>query len=126
MTYPKLLAAKLARAAASRRGALVFVLIAGIWAACAEAPHGFLSHAAAPPPPEIEQACQLATTKCARCHPIERVTVARGVGPARWSMYVDEMRLKPSSGISPSDAQIILSCLRFFDESCADCKRGHS
>src|SRR6185295_15431389 len=52
-------------------------------ASCADAPRGLLSGAPAPPP-EIEQACTLATTKCARCHSIDRVIVSRGIGVGRW------------------------------------------
>jgi len=94
-------------------------------AACAEAPRTLLSYAA-PAPPEIQQACSLATEKCARCHPIEHVMLSRGIGEARWGTYVEEMRLKPSSGISPSDAEIIFHCLQFVEQSCGDCKQGKS
>ena len=100
-------------------------LLALLLASCAEQPHGLLS-GAPQPPPDIEQACALATTKCARCHPIERVAVYRGIGEGRWGMYVEQMRLKPSSGISPSDANIIFRCLQFVEQACTDCKQGRS
>lgn len=87
-------------------------------AACADTPRGLLTNTA-DAPPEIRDACALADTRCARCHPIERVVLARGVGERRWQMFVDEMRRKPSSGISPGDAEIILRCLRFFDDPTA-------
>src|SRR4029079_16357304 len=48
-------------------------------AACADAPRGLLS-GAPNPPPEVEQACAVANTKCARCHSIDRVVVSRGIG----------------------------------------------
>jgi len=92
---------------------------------CVDAPRGLLSGTTSPPP-EIQQACALATTRCAHCHPIERVVVTRGVGPRKWQMLVDQMRLKPSSGISPDEAAIIFRCLRFVDEFCTDCKQGRS
>lgn len=41
-------------------------------------------------------------------------------------MYVEQMRLKPSSGISPTDAEVIFRCLRFVEEDCVDCKQGRS
>ena len=104
------------------RPALIAMLLG---AACAEAPRTLLSYAA-PAPPEIQQACSLATEKCARCHPIEHVMLSRGIGEARWGTYVEEMRLKPSSGISPSDAEIIFHCLQFVEQSCGDCKQGKS
>jgi hypothetical protein len=103
----------------------VAALLAIIFAyACAE-PRGLLTGVASPPL-EIEQACALATAKCSHCHPIERVVVARGIGERRWKMYVEQMRLKPSSGISPAEGDVIFSCLRFVDETCADCKQGRS
>jgi hypothetical protein len=102
----------------------VAALLAALFGACAE-PRGLLT-GAAPPPPGIEQACTLATTKCSRCHPIERVVVTRGIGERRWRMYVEQMRLKPSSGISPAEGDVIFSCLRFVEETCTECKQGRS
>jgi hypothetical protein len=100
------------------------MLAVSIVAACADAPRGLLS-SAPDAPPDVQQACALANTRCAHCHPIERVVLARGIGMRRWQMFVEEMRLKPSSGISLGDADIIFRCLRFVEEACADCK-GHS
>jgi hypothetical protein len=93
---------------------------------CAGRPRGLLTGVSSSPPPEIQQACALASTRCSHCHPIERVIVTRGIGIRRWQMVVDQMRLKPSSGISPDDAAIIYRCLRFVEESCTDCKQGPS
>ena len=101
------------------------VLAALAIAGCADAPRALLS-GVPNPPPDVEQACALATTKCARCHPIDRVVVSRGIGMGRWQMYVEQMRLKPSSGISLRDADIIFRCLRFVEESCPECRQGHS
>jgi hypothetical protein len=100
-------------------------VLAGLLASCVEPPRGLLS-GASNPPPDIQQACSLATTRCAHCHPIERVVVSRGIGVGKWQMYVEQMRLKPSSGISPTDAEVIFRCLRFVEEACVDCKRGKS
>jgi hypothetical protein len=100
-------------------------IIASLLAACADAPRGLLTGAPSPPP-EIEQACAVATAKCARCHPIDRVVVARGIGMGRWQMYVEQMRLKPSSGISLRDQDTIVQCLKFVEDTCTECKQGHS
>ena len=106
-------------------GRRLAALLAVVFAtACAE-PRGLLTGAAAASP-EIQQACALATAKCSHCHPIERVVVTRGIGERRWKMYVEQMRLKPSSGISPAEGEVIFSCLRFVEETCADCKQGRS
>lgn len=101
------------------------VLLALLAASCADAQRSLLS-GAPNPPPDVEQACALATAKCARCHPIDRVVVSRGIGVGRWQMYVEQMRLKPSSGISLRDADVIFRCLRFVEESCTECRQGHS
>ena len=81
-----------------------------------DAPRTLLS-GAPPPPPDIREACELATRRCSRCHPIERVMMSRGIGPGRWAMYVEQMRLKPSSGISREDAATIFRCLTFVDSA---------
>ena len=100
-------------------------LLAAMLVACADAPRGLLS-GATNPPPDVEQACALATSKCARCHPIERVMVSRGIGAGRWQMYIEQMRLKPSSGISVRDADVIFRCLRVVEDTCTDCKQGRT
>ena len=110
------------RSTSVRRAAVLAALLA---ASCADATRGLLS-GAPNPPVEVQQACSLATTKCSRCHPIDRVVVSRGIGVGRWQMYVEQMRLKPSSGISLRDADVIFQCLRFVEDSCTDCKQGRS
>jgi hypothetical protein len=91
--------------------------------ACAQGPRGLLAGVPSPPP-EITQACTLASKRCSHCHPIDRVIVTRGIGARRWQMYVEQMRLKPSSGISVEDAEVIFRCLQYVEESCTDCKQG--
>jgi hypothetical protein len=104
------------------RAAVVAALSA---AACADAPRGLLT-GAPNPPPEVEHACSVTAAKCARCHPIDRVVVARGIGMGKWQMYVEQMRLKPSSGISVKDTEVIFQCLRFVEDKCTECRQGHS
>lgn len=108
-----------------RRAAVCALVLAAVAPACAEGPRGLLAGTSSPPP-EIAQACALASTRCSHCHPIERVVVTRGIGINKWQMVIEQMRLKPSSGISVDDARIIARCLRFVEESCTDCKRGPS
>jgi hypothetical protein len=109
---------------AGRAGSAAWVAVLFV-AACADASHGLLSGTSAASV-EIQQACAFATRKCTHCHPIERVVLTRGVGLPRWQMYIEQMRRKPSSGISLSDADVIFRCLRFVEEACIDCKRGRS
>jgi len=91
-------------------------LIVGLLVASCADTHGLLSGTPSPPP-EVQEACALATRRCARCHPIDRVIVSRGIGVDRWAMYVEQMRLKPSSGISPAEAAIIFKCLQYVESS---------
>lgn len=109
----------------SRLAPLCALLASPLAPSCAEPPRGLLS-GTSPPPPDVKQACALTATRCSHCHPIERVILMRGVGERKWQMLIEQMRLKPSSGISPGDAEIISRCLRFVDESCTDCQRGRS
>jgi hypothetical protein len=104
---------------------MLVMLCTVVLVGCADGPRGLLA-GAPQPPPEIEQACALATTKCAHCHPIDRVLVSRGIGERRWQMYVEQMRLKPSSGITLEEAGVIFRCLQFVEQTCIECKQGHS
>lgn len=92
------------------------VVAAVVMAACADQQHSLLAGTTSPPP-AIRDACALATQRCARCHPIERVVVSRGIGVERWAMYVEQMRLKPSSGITQAEAATIFQCLQFIETS---------
>jgi hypothetical protein len=105
---------------------LAATAVVSLIAACADAPRAGLLSNTTDAPPDVQQACALANSRCSHCHPIERVALVRGIGPRRWQLYIDEMRLKPSSGISPEDATIIFRCMRFVDETCTNCKQGHS
>ena len=64
-------------------------------------------------PPEVRASCDLAAHRCSRCHPLERLALARVSGPMHWRMYVDRMRVQPGSGISPEEGQTIVRCLVF-------------
>lgn len=110
------------RSTSVHRAAVLAVLLA---ASCADTQHSLLT-GAPNPPAEVQQACAVATAKCSRCHPIDRVVVARGIGVGKWQMYIEQMRLKPSSGISVRDADVIFQCLRFVEDSCTDCRQGKS
>jgi hypothetical protein len=64
-------------------------------------------------PEEIRSACAVAEVRCSKCHPIERLKLARVDKPEHWRLYVNRMRRQPASGISEGDAKTILSCLKF-------------
>jgi hypothetical protein len=110
------------RSISVHRAAVLAVLLV---ASCADTQRSLLT-GAPNPPAEVQHACAVATAKCSRCHPIDRVVVARGIGVGKWQMYVEQMRLKPSSGISLRDADVIFQCLRFVEDSCTDCRQGKS
>jgi hypothetical protein len=65
------------------------------------------------PPADIATACDLATVRCSKCHPIERLTLAQVSRPEHWARYVERMRRQPESGISVSEGQVITRCLVF-------------
>jgi len=65
------------------------------------------------PPAHVAAGCELATRRCTRCHPVERLLHARVRTPEHWKRYVARMRLMPGSGISAPDGDQILSCLVF-------------
>jgi hypothetical protein len=89
------------------------VLLAIAFAACNPPPLREPSRLTAPPeaPPEIHAACRLAVQRCTRCHPIERVLLARVESPQHWEYYVARMRRQPRSGISEEDGRVIARCL---------------
>ena len=61
--------------------------------------------------PTLRASCELATHRCSRCHPIERVLVTTVRDRHAWESYVERMRLMPGSGISIEDAPRITNCL---------------
>jgi hypothetical protein len=68
----------------------------------------------APPvgaPTDIADACELASHRCARCHPLSRIELARIQRPQHWDWYVSRMRLQPRSGIAPQEQPAIVRCL---------------
>lgn len=62
-------------------------------------------------PPDVAAACQLATNRCARCHPLSRVELARVQDAQHWDWYVSRMRLQPRSSITPEEQPVIVRCL---------------
>ena len=64
-------------------------------------------------PPAEEKGCEVAAHRCNKCHPLERVLLARPATPYHWERYVERMRLQPASGISVDDAKVITKCLVF-------------
>lgn len=107
---------------ATRCAIAIAIVVTIMIGACADTPRSLLSGATVVPA-EIQQACTFTTTKCSHCHPIERVVLARGVGIDRWQMTVEQMRLKPSSGISLGDTEVVFRCLRFIEDDCLGCKK---
>ena len=74
----------------------------------------FRAGALAPPagaPPDLASACELASHRCARCHPLSRIELARIQDAQHWDWYVSRMRLQPRSGIAPEEQPAIVRCL---------------
>jgi hypothetical protein len=79
--------------------------------ACSPHPAPRRLTAGADAPPDIVAACELGAVRCSRCHPIDRVLLARVESPRHWALYVARMRRQPRSGISEEDARAITRCL---------------
>lgn len=85
-------------------------LVIALVGACAD-PNPLVAtpHGAAMPPP-IVAACDLARTRCSRCHTIDRVLNARITTAVEWRSYVHRMRLMPGSAILADEEPQIASC----------------
>ena len=63
-------------------------------------------------PPKMQEAYELFTNKCSRCH-----TVARPINstfmPEEWRKYVYKMMRKPGSGLTPKTAEEIIRFLMY-------------
>jgi hypothetical protein len=92
----------------------ISVVIPLLAAAAASCGHVFRAGALSPPAgasPEIAAACQLTSDRCARCHPLARVELARVQSAQHWDWYVSRMRLQPRSGITLEEQPTIVRCL---------------
>ena len=56
----------------------------------------------------------LFSKRCSRCHTLSRPINAPISSIKHWKAYVNRMRLNPSSGISPKDAQKIVAFLDYW------------
>jgi hypothetical protein len=88
---------------------LVFVVVL---AGCGEAlPRHSLIAEPTNTSPEIRDACAFTEQKCTRCHTIGRVLSWEARTRQQWEPLVTRMRQMASSGISRSDAEVVLRCL---------------
>jgi hypothetical protein len=65
-------------------------------------------------PPEIQQAYQVFAFRCSRCHSLARPLNAQVTDNQHWVEYVARMRRQPGSGISRSNARVILKFLFYY------------
>ena len=89
---------------------LVIPLLAA-FAACSHLPRPNVLAPPAGASPDIVAACQLASERCTRCHPLARIELARVQSPQHWDWYVSRMRLQPRSGIAEQEQPVIVRCL---------------
>jgi hypothetical protein len=66
-------------------------------------------------PSEVREACNRAELRCSGCHSLDRIVDARNRGHVDWQQQVRRMRLKPASGISVADGDLIVRCLVYID-----------
>ncbi|MDB4961429.1 MAG: hypothetical protein JWP01_1428 [Myxococcales bacterium] len=60
---------------------------------------------------EVREACAVTELKCTRCHTVGRIISFEATSRAQWEPIVTRMRQMTSSGISKSDAEVVLQCL---------------
>ncbi|MEO8551135.1 MAG: hypothetical protein ABI678_14215 [Kofleriaceae bacterium] len=72
-----------------------------------EAPHGEAM------PAEIASACDLARTRCSRCHTLDRIVHRSIAGPRVWQDYVHRMRTMPGSAIRTDEEPVLVRCFVF-------------
>lgn len=88
-----------------------------LWLApgCRSEPNPFLAAAPRnePVPAGIAAACDLARTRCSRCHSVDRILAASLREPAEWQRYVRRMRLMPGSAIKTVEEPTLVRCFVF-------------
>ena len=91
---------------------LVLALLVG---ACASDGNSFVAEAprGEPPPSAVVDACDLARTRCSRCHTPERIQHASNTQPADWQRTVHRMRLMPGSAIRTDEESALVRCFVF-------------
>ena len=66
-------------------------------------------------PPAVQDACSRTELKCSSCHTLDRILSYQRRGRTDWAQEVKRMRLKPASGITVADADVIVTCLTYID-----------
>lgn len=85
------------------------MLLAGGWAGACRA-----AFDPSQVPPELRADYDLFAQRCSKCHSLSR-PLGSGIDDDRmWREYVEQMRLKPGSGISIADEEPILRFLHFY------------
>ena len=66
-------------------------------------------------PPKMQEAYELFTRKCSRCHTVAR-PINSTFAAAEWRKYVYKMMRKPGSGLTPKTAEEIIKFLVYDSE----------
>ena len=75
-------------------------------------------------PKDIQDAYQVFSVRCSRCHTLARPLNARIRDSGHWVRYVTRMRRNPSSGINHKDADIILKFLLYYTQRVMEEEEG--
>jgi hypothetical protein len=112
------------RAARAWRRTASLCASAALWLACTRPTllprHGNES-------PEIQAACHRTELRCSSCHSLDRVLSSPHRGRPDWEEVVKQMRLRPGSGITVGDGDMIVRCLTYVDATrsrAASCPRS--
>lgn len=92
--------------------------------ACGDANPLLESPRGEPMPPEIASACDLARTRCSRCHTLDRIVHTSIHEPREWTYYVHRMRTMPGSAIRADEESTLASCFVFRTFGSAGLSRG--
>ncbi len=63
-------------------------------------------------PPSQKENYEVFKIRCSKCHPLARPLNTR-MKPDAWKAYVEKMKRRPGSGISPGDGSKILEFLQY-------------
>jgi hypothetical protein len=66
-----------------------------------------------PPSPAVVEACQLARSRCSRCHSVDRILTHSAYTPIEWETLVHRMRMMTGSAIHQREEPALVRCFVF-------------
>jgi hypothetical protein len=75
-------------------------------------------------PSAVRPAYEVFAQRCSRCHSLSRPLNSGFTDMDQWRSYVRRMRRQPNSGISPSDEQVILVFVEYYNQQRTAARSG--